>query len=255
MSDPAIVATSLDGGATTSTESVAQSQQSQQVAQPAWMAQLPKDLLSDPELSQHEKLENLARSWKEQGGKLKELQDRISKAVALPTQDAKPEDWEKFYAALGRPEKPGDYQLKREGEVANLPKIEGLDEWTAQTYHKLGLTKQQAETLWMENNKKALEVTTNIKAQNEARAIEARKTLETRWGRDYESRRADLEKSVRTFFGESVAKDFLSSPLANNVDFIDRLAGLSKYMSDAPFRGGSPAGTAAKKSAADLIFS
>lgn len=254
MSDPMLMATSQGGATETnpatqaaqgeSTQTTTQSQ----AQKPAWMAQLPKDLLDDADLSQFDKLEKLARTFKDQGGKLKELE---AKAV-IPGKESKPEDWDKFYASLGRPEKPDGYQFTRDGDFKDVPKLPGLDEWTADTYHKLGLTKAQAEALWQENAKKTLEIGAQVKAQNEAKRTEAVKALEGRWGREYQSKRADFEKAVNVYFGDSMAKDLLNSPLANNADFIDRLAGLNRYMSDAPFRSGNPANPG--KSAADLIF-
>ena len=255
MSDPLLTAATSQGGTVTPATPVqpapAEPANPQPGQKPAWMAQLPKDLLDDPELSQHDKLEKLARSWKDQGGKLKELEAKVS--TAIPGKDAKPEDWDKFYASLGRPEKPDGYQFSRDGDLKDLPKLPGMDEWTAETYYKLGFTKTQAEALFAENAKKTLAVLADMKAQNAAKAAECTKSLEQTWGRDFQAKRMDLEQSVKTFFGEDGAKEFFASPLANNPAFLDRLAGLNRYMKDAPFRTGSPSG--AGKSAASVIFS
>ena len=211
---------------------------------PAWMAQLPKDLLEDPELSQHDKLEKLARSWKDQGGKLKELDKRLSETKAIPTKESKPEEWNAFWAALGRPEKADGYQFDRSGEFEQLPTVPGLDEFTAELYHRHNLPKDVAESIWKEQSKKTVELLAQIKAENEAKKTTALKELEKRWGREYDQRRNDFEKAFGQFFGEKTAKEFLGSPWANDPDFIEKLAGLRKYMVNSPIIDGGAAGGA-----------
>ncbi len=70
--------------------------------------------------------------------------------AGIPAADAPPEEWDKFYATLGRPEAPDKY---------GLPKIEGLPEGFdiapyegrfKELAHKVGLTPKQAEKAWQE---------------------------------------------------------------------------------------------------------
>jgi hypothetical protein len=223
------------------TQVAPQGESTQAPAKPAWMAQLPKDLMDDPELSQHDKLDKLARSWKEQGGKLKELDERLKKTSAVPAKDAPPEEWNKFWQQLGRPDDPKGYALNRDGEFADLPKLEGLDEFTADLYHRLNLPKGVAETLWQENAKKTLELMNEIKAQREAEAKAGLKDLEVMWGREAPAKRAELERVATQFFGEEDWKVFVQTPLANNAKFIDKLAKLQRAMSDSRIVSGGGA--------------
>lgn len=78
-------------------------------------------------------------------------QSLIGKRPAgIPTSDAPPEEWDKFYQTLGRPESPDKY---------GLPKIDGLPEgFDISPYegkfkelaHKVGLSPKQAEKAWQE---------------------------------------------------------------------------------------------------------
>jgi len=78
-------------------------------------------------------------------------QSLIGKRPAgIPAADAPPEEWDKFYNTLGRPEAPDKY---------GLPKIDGLPEgFDVSPYegkfkelaHKVGLTPKQAEKAWQE---------------------------------------------------------------------------------------------------------
>jgi hypothetical protein len=76
-------------------------------------------------------------------------QSLIGKRPAgIPSADAPTEEWDKFYAAAGRPEKPEAYQFS---DVEGIP--EGADlgpikEKAATILHKAGLTQKQADEVW-----------------------------------------------------------------------------------------------------------
>lgn len=69
----------------------------------------------------------------------------IGKSVQLPGADAKPEDWNKFYGRIGRPEKSDGYEFKLPDGV---PKEMPYDGEFASAFkpvaHQLGLTAKQA---------------------------------------------------------------------------------------------------------------
>jgi hypothetical protein len=79
----------------------------------------------------------------------RELQTHASKALQLPGENATAEDWNKFYAKLGRPEKPDGYELKLNTEA--IPQDFPYDEQSAIEFrnwaHEAGLTPQQAQML------------------------------------------------------------------------------------------------------------
>jgi hypothetical protein len=247
MSDPllaSVASTSAPAGgpAPVATETPAttaaptgESTQSQAPAKPAWMAQLPKDLLDDADLSQFDKLDKLARTYKETRGKLSEAEASLA---ALPK----------------APEKASDYTFKREGELAEVPVLPGLDEFTAETYHKLGLTKAQAEALFEANGKKTLEVMRQLKEAKEAQRTTAMKALEHQWGPEAPSIRAGLEQVAKGYFGENVWNKVANSDLGNDPEFLTKLAGLQKALSDTPIlTGGLTSGQTEPKTVRDAL--
>ncbi len=210
-------------------------------AKPAWMAQLPKDLLDDADLSQFDKLDKLARTYKDTRGKLSEAEKRLSETTAVPGKDATPEQIDAFWKTMGKPDAPDGYQFDRSGELEKVPQLPGLDEWTKELYHKLNLPKDVAESLQKENGKKSLELMNAIREKREADAAQGLKDLEKLWGREAPQKKAELEQVAKKFFGDEEWKQFADSPLANSAKFLDRLAGLKRYMSDSPIHTGSGA--------------
>lgn len=79
----------------------------------------------------------------------RELQTHASKGLHLPGENATAEDWNAFYAKLGRPEKADGYQLKLNTEA--VPQDFPYDEKSAIEFrnwaHEAGLTPRQAQTL------------------------------------------------------------------------------------------------------------
>src|SRR5690349_14787907 len=72
-----------------------------------------------------------AKQWGSLGDALKshrELEAHVGKALVPPGKDATADDWSKFYAKLGRPEKPEGYELKvaRDTLPENFPYDETL---------------------------------------------------------------------------------------------------------------------------------
>lgn len=69
--------------------------------------------------------------------------------AGIPVKDAPQEEWDKFYASLGRPETPDKYELSDKFE--GLPDGTDLTEsrkMAAELAHKIGLSPQQANALW-----------------------------------------------------------------------------------------------------------
>jgi hypothetical protein len=83
-------------------------------------------------------------------GQFANAQTLIGKRPAgIPTQDAPPEEWEKFYTAKGRPESPDKYQF--ESKFEGLPENVDLGEYEGKAkafFHKLGLSPKEAQQAW-----------------------------------------------------------------------------------------------------------
>lgn len=93
-----------------------------------------------------------AKQWKSPDDAIRsyrELENHASKALKLPGENATAEDWDKFYAKLGRPETPDKYELRLNTET--VPQDFPYDETSAIEFrkwaHEAGLTPAQAQSL------------------------------------------------------------------------------------------------------------
>jgi hypothetical protein len=87
-------------------------------------------------------VEKLASSYRS-------LEGEYSKSVRMPGEGATADDWNAFYAKLGRPEKADNYELKL--DASSLPEKFPYDEKTAIEFrtwaHEAGLNPKQAQQL------------------------------------------------------------------------------------------------------------
>lgn len=133
-----------------------------------------------------------AKGWKTPADVLKsytELESALGRdKIVIPGPQAKPEDWDKVYTKLGRPEKPDAYGLK---PIEGMP--EGVYDqksaaWFAQTAHKAGLNPQQARTLHDEYVKLQVEGhNAKINAIRQS-GEQGEATLKQEWGPAYDAK-------------------------------------------------------------------
>jgi hypothetical protein len=88
------------------------------------------------------KTEELGRSYKN----LEKLLGR--EKVPVPTSDDDEEGWQRWYAAMGRPEAPDKYEFKRPDLPTDLPYDEDSEKAFREWAHINGLNKKQANNLY-----------------------------------------------------------------------------------------------------------
>lgn len=118
-------------------------------------------------------------------------QDRLLK---LPEKSDDPA-WDQVHARLGRPEKPDGYELKFEGDDA-------FAKSAAETMHKLGVSKAQAQGLnqfWNGHVEALIKADEQARQQADAAAISE---LKTKWGGDYD-KNVELGRRAGREFGLS----------------------------------------------------
>jgi len=77
-----------------------------------------------------------------------EMERMQGDALRVPKQDATPEEWDKFYSKLGRPETADKYEYKRpEGLPPDLPYTDELATASKSWMHGAGLTPNQAQSV------------------------------------------------------------------------------------------------------------
>ena len=140
--------------------------------------------------------------------KLDGAETLIGKKLGIPAADAKPEEIEKFYAAL-RPEKDTDYEIK----LGEKPDEEFVKEMRA-AFHKAGVSKVQAQR-FIEN------ITPTFQARQAGVAAEQKKLNDAfdalvlaTFGKDNEKVLARAQEAIKEYAPENL-KQFLDK-LDNN---------------------------------------
>lgn len=133
-----------------------------------------------------------AKGWKSPADAIKsytELESALGRdKIVVPGPQSKPEDWDRVYAKLGRPEKPEAYGLK---PIEGMP--EGVydpkaAEWFAAEAHAAGLNPAQARRLHDGYVKRIVDGH-NAKINGIRQAGEqGEQTLRQEWGQGYEQK-------------------------------------------------------------------
>lgn len=156
-------------------------QAAQQPQTPEWLAALDEDTRKTAE----------ARGIKAPADAIKQLRDQMAEvtrlhqeALRVPKDDAPKEEWDKFYAKLGRPENPDGYQLKLpEGMPETLPYDEAFAGEFRAWAHETGLPPRAAQALHDKWISKQIE-TVKAQAQQHEQAVgQATEALEKAWGK------------------------------------------------------------------------
>lgn len=130
-------------------------------------------------------------------------------AIVKPADDAPSEDWDRFYAAVGRPDGPDGYDI--EGE--------GIDEFK-QKAHELGLTAKQAKDLYSwysDSSAKAAE-----KQKEEVKAVAEK--LKEDWGDSYDANMKAIERFKKAYATPELVAELQNPAVGNNINLIKALA-------------------------------
>jgi hypothetical protein len=182
-----------------------------------WRDALPEEHRSAETLKKFE-----GKDWSEVGPKLAVSYinlEKMPRGVTPPKDDAKPEEWDKFYESLGRPKSADEY-----GVEAKVPEGVAWNKQAEKTIlgkaYKLGLTKKQAQGLLDDYVGLIAEGNTRIK-QDASREVEQHLAeIEKDWGGMTERNLALVQRCV-TEFGGSEFKDWLDETnLGNDPRFL-----------------------------------
>lgn len=152
----------------------------------------------------------------------------IGSRVAIPAEGDE-KGWNEFYDKLGRPktvneyefEKPDEKFLKENGLVYDNEAVESFKPLA----HKLGLNKKQASELVKfysdlntTRSKFAREQADKQSAKEEAEALGK---LKESWGKEYDGRKAQLDRFLQETMNETLANAVTKSGLGNHPSFIE----------------------------------
>lgn len=130
----------------------------------------------------------------------------VDSLLVVPGEDATPEDWDRVYGRLGRPQNADGYRFESEGD-------ERTDAWLREHAHRAGLNQRQAVAL-------RAGIYENAEAQRAAIQQAARDALEqttaelTReWGGAFDEKEALAQRALDFFAGDQAAADALKGRL------------------------------------------
>lgn len=172
------------------------------------------------------------------------------KGVILPGENATPEELAAFHTALGRPEKPEDYEIAApESLPEGFPYAPELESAFRQWAYEEGLSATQAKNLFNKYLKANVE---NFTTQTEAQKAEFKASqdaivaeLHKDWGDKYEENFGIAQTAMREFFPPgSKALAALDKVMGDEPDLIRMAYTIGKRMGEAGFVKGDMSATA-----------
>jgi len=201
-----------------------------------WLSSLPDELRENPSLTKFKEPVEVYRSYVSLEKKIGE------KGIIKPKDDAPPEEWNKYYVALGRPETPDSYEIGRpEGLPDEFPYSEELEGQFKQWAHEAGLTAKQAKGLfdkYIQANIGAYDKAS--KEIGEARG-KAEQVLRSEWGDNYDTN-LELALKARRQFAPDQGPEWeqLEFGLGNNPTLVKMFANIGARMSEGELIKGTP---------------
>ena len=193
-------------------------------AQEDWKTELPDDLKKPME--RFKTPSDVAKSYRE-------LERLLGKSV----QDMTPEEREKFYKRLGRPESPGGYELDAVILPKGIERNPEADETFKRVAYELNLSKEQAKKLhkWAaESANDMLGEAIRVQAKKKEEAVSA---LRKEWGADYDANLAGVHTLMRNFADTDVIQ-YLNSGPGNEPAMLKFLQRIRETMSEDTLEAG-----------------
>lgn len=156
-----------------------------------WKESLPEDLQKSPTLVDIKSVEDLAKSYVS-GQKL-----IGEKRIPVPRDDWSEDQWNEYFKAVGRPEKPDLYELQMpEGAPEGFNVNADMEKTFRAAAHKNGLNAKQAAGMWAEMQKGAYQIFENMTGAANTALVSRTEELKKKWGADYDNRIKLAEKTA-----------------------------------------------------------
>jgi len=204
-----------------------------------------------------EKDSGILGRFKSQNGLAKsylELFKRMERTVAIPGENAKPEEVEAFYKRLGRPDSPDGYELETVYLPDGVTKADMGEENFKKIAHKLGLTKAQAKELHKWAVDTSLDQVKQVRQVAEQKKREASEVLRKEYGLDYDKKIALMGQVNRKFGGDEWIQ-FLNEGPGNDPRLIRVLVKIGESISEDTLVQGRPPGATGLEEREPGVFS
>jgi hypothetical protein len=203
---------------------------------PDWRSVLPEDMRSHPSISKYKTLDAFAASYLEK--------DKLIGRKHIPVapeilDEMTPEDWNRVYTQLGRPETPDGYDLS-EIEVSEDLKLgdEFITSLKAKA-HEVGVLPSQLKELysWFTGNLKVTKE--QIDTTKEQSRADAEKQLQKEWGYAYKQRLEVAQNALQHFADKEMMQFLEESGFGNNPNVVRFMSRIASEFGEDKFKGSS----------------
>lgn len=164
------------------------------------------------------------------------------KGILRPKEGAPPEEWDKFYQSLGRPDKPDGYEIAAPAQLPEgFPYAPELEQAFRQWAFEEGLSAGQAKNLYEKYLKLNLENYESSQNESQAKTAEITGALKKEWGDNYPENLAVAQQAMREFFPQgSPGLAALDRVMGDDPDLIRMAYNIGARMQEAGLvKGGS----------------
>jgi len=185
------------------------------VLRDGWRDTLPEDIRGDKVFDRVSNFEGIMKT-------LSSAERAFGKdKIPVPNEASSEVEWDAYYAAGGRPETAADYNLAKPEGLPDENWNQELATAAQELFHKIGISKKQAEALFAFNNNNVITQLTKNAQDAELAATALKDGLYAEWGNAYEQKKHDgnvaIEKGTE---GNEEFKQRLVQKFGNDPDFI-----------------------------------
>jgi len=189
-----------------------------------WKTELPEELKKSME--RFKTPVDVAKSYRE-----------LEKLLGKSVQDMTPEERERFYKRVGRPDSPDGYELDAVILPKGIERSPEADTTFKKIAHELNLSKDQAKKLHKWASEQANDMIAEATRVSTKKKDEAVSTLRKEWGADYEANLAGVNTLMRTF-GDADVVRYLNSGPGNEPAMLKFLQRIKETMSEDTLESG-----------------
>ncbi len=171
---------------------------------PTWFEQLSEEAKGDEKLvktlSKFTKVEDLAKSYAE-------LQHLMGSRIELPKDDADADAMNAFWQKVGKPKTADEYDIEGGDDAKSFKELA----------YSSNLTAKQAKDMYAIVKAKGLEVLNNQRQELNDRYHAVENALKEEYGNQFSTKVAMLDKGIKAWGGDEVAKALIESGAMFNV--------------------------------------
>ena len=197
----------------------------------SWRDGLPDDLQGVKTLEKFKDVDALAKGYVH-------LEKYFDGTIKIPGEKATPEDWDRYYSKLGRPDTPDDYEFEKQEVPEGMNYDEHMEGEFLKKAHGMGLNSKQVGDLygWYNAQTKDMFVQHQVAQENSIQKAEIE--LRADWGRQYEEKISSIQRLVDQYATNDEKQYLETSGFGNDPNvarMMDRIAkdhGEAKHLGD-----------------------